>query len=196
MNLPNSLTLSRIPLLFLIVALLAATWTGAATLGLILFIIAGITDWLDGLIARRQGLVSNFGKLMDALSDKILMIGLFMAMVALDHLPFYAIYFVFLILSREFLISGMRMMAAAQGVVLGAEKAGKQKTVTQIVAAAILLSVPVVERDMAHFLGTDLLWWAGILSWAGFIAFLLATLITVTSGLRYYFKYRSVLREK
>lgn len=74
-TLPNILTLSRIPLMFLIVGLMYVEWTGAATAAFLLFIAAAISDWLDGAVARRRGIVSNFGKFMDALTDKILVQG-------------------------------------------------------------------------------------------------------------------------
>ena len=87
MNFPNALTLSRIPFLFVIVGLMAMEWPGAATLAFFLFIVAGVTDWLDGYYARRYNLISVFGKLMDALTDKILMVGLFIALIVFEMVP-------------------------------------------------------------------------------------------------------------
>ena len=86
-NLPNILTLSRIPLMFVIVGLMYVGFAGAATIAFWLFIAAAISDWLDGSIARKRGIVSNFGKFMDALTDKILVIGLLVAFVEQDVLP-------------------------------------------------------------------------------------------------------------
>ncbi len=197
MNLPNLLTLSRVPFLFAIVALMLAEWPAAASLALVFFFLAGITDWLDGAIARRQGLVSDFGKLMDALTDKILVVGLMIAIVAFGLAPAYTVFLVLLVLSREFLITGMRMMAVTRGIVVAAEKAGKQKTVTQIIAVGLLLAVPAVEHDLGRWAAG----WptgeiAGALYWAGLGFFFLATLITVTSGLRYFLKYRPQLSGK
>jgi len=121
-NLPNLLTLSRIPILFGIVALLYAPFPGARTLAFLLFIIGALTDWADGYFARKQGLVSNFGKLMDALTDKVFMVGLFVALLAADKLPAWTLPLLLLILSREFLITGLRLVAASWGIVLAAEK--------------------------------------------------------------------------
>ena len=87
MNLPNLLTLSRIPILFGVVALLYLPLRGAATAAFILFVIGALSDWADGYFARRQGLVSNFGKLVDALTDKVFMVGLFIALAVMGVLP-------------------------------------------------------------------------------------------------------------
>ena len=187
--LPNLLTLSRIPFLFIIAGLLFVEAPWVATLTLVLFILAGLTDWLDGALARRFGVVSDFGKFMDALTDKILMMGLFVTVIVVPGLvPTWFLALVLLMLCREFLITGMRMMAASKGVVLGAEKAGKQKTVTQIVAIGLILLIPVLERDFG--------WTAGATGarWAGYVFFVLAAFLTVSSGLRYFLKYRASLR--
>lgn len=197
MNIPNLLTLSRIVFLFLIVGLLALPWPGSASLAFVLFLIAAITDWADGFLARRYGLVSNFGKLMDALTDKILMVGLFVSLTVLgffrerggDYLDLLALFFVLLILCREFFITGLRLVAAANGVVLAAEKSGKQKTVSQILALAFLLAAPVIGKDLALFLRMDLTVLANWFHWIGFGLFVAATLLTVTSGTRYVWKY-------
>lgn len=193
MNFPNLLTLSRIPFLFLIVGLMALPWAGAASLALVLFIVAGVTDWLDGYYARRYRMISTFGKLMDALTDKILTVGLFFSMVVLDYLPAYFLVFVLLVMSREFFITGLRLVAAANGVVLAAEKAGKQKTVTQILALGFLLAAPMIEKDLSALFSRDLSFLSGIAYWAGAILFILATILTVSSGLIYTVKYRREL---
>lgn len=193
MNLPNLLTLSRIPFLFVIAALLAVSWNGSATVAFVCFIVAAITDWADGYYARRYGLVSNFGKLMDALTDKILIVGLFVSLTVLEFLPIWALFLVLLILCREFLITGLRLVAAANGLVLGAEKSGKQKTVSQIVALIFLLAAPVVGQDLVALTGSDWSQLAGILYWTGVGLFIFATVLTVSSGTRYLVKYWSVV---
>jgi CDP-diacylglycerol--glycerol-3-phosphate 3-phosphatidyltransferase len=186
MSLPNILTLSRIPLMFAIVALLYGSWPGSATLAFLLFVVAGITDWLDGSIARRRGVVSNFGILMDALTDKILMIGIMVALVELDRVN---IFFVLLIIGREFLITGMRLVAASKGVVVSAEKAGKQKTVTQILAVGAFLFSDVLSKDLSNLFTIDLEFLVKLLNQGGLILFIVATLFTLTSGYRYFTKY-------
>lgn len=187
-SLPNLLTLSRIPFLFVIAGLLFVESRGAATLTLVIFIIAGLTDWLDGACARRFGVVSDFGKFMDALTDKILVMGLFTTVIVVPGLvPTWFLGLVLLMLCREFLITGMRMMAASRGVVLGAEKAGKQKTVSQIIALGLILLIPVLERDIPWETG------AMLARWSGAACFVLAAFLTVSSGLKYFFKYRHCL---
>lgn len=196
MNLPNLLTLSRVPFLFAIVVMLAFPWPGSATCAFFLFIIAAVTDWLDGHFARRFRMVSNFGKLMDALTDKILMVGLFFALMTLDLMPaptVLSLFLVLLILSREFFITGLRLVAAANGVVLAAEKAGKQKTVTQLLAMGFLLAAPVIGNDLAQLFGGDFSAFAGVLAWIGYGLFVLAALLTVSSGTIYILKYRHQL---
>lgn len=194
MKLPNILTLSRIPILFAVVALLNLPFKGACTAALFLFIVGALTDWADGYYARKLKIVSNFGKLMDALTDKVLMVGLFVALVAMDILPEpWSLFLVLMILSREFLITGLRLVAASSGVVLAAEKSGKQKTVSQMVAAIILLVVEAIRHDFPNLLPNsviDGLYWGGV----GF--FVLATVLTVSSGVTYMVKYSSLFKEE
>lgn len=147
-HLPNILTLSRIPFLFIIVGLLCIGNAVADAAAFIIFLFAAFSDWLDGYIARRVGAVSNFGKLMDALTDKIIMVGLFVALLGLKWpgetaaetlLPQFCVFFVIIIICREFLITGLRLVAAGNGLVLAAERAGKLKTALQMIAVSLLL---------------------------------------------------------
>jgi CDP-diacylglycerol--glycerol-3-phosphate 3-phosphatidyltransferase len=188
-NLPNLLTLSRIPILFCIVGFLYAPFPGASTLAFIFFVLGALTDWADGYYARKQGLVSNFGKLMDALTDKVFMVGLFIALLAASILPGWALPLLLLILSREFLITGLRLVAASSGVVLAAEKSGKHKTVSQIVAAILLLLALAVREDFAGLLPSLI---ADSLHWGGLTFFVVATILTVSSGTQYMVKYWSI----
>ncbi len=189
MNLPNVLTLSRIPILFGIVAFLYAPFTGASTIAFVLFVIGALTDWADGYYARKQGLVSNFGKLMDALTDKVFMVGLFITLLAAHKLPAWTLPLLLLILSREFLITGLRLVAASSGVVLGAEKSGKHKTVSQIVAAILLLLTIAVRNDFPELLPVVV---GDVLHLGGVVFFCIATLLTVSSGTQYMVKYWSI----
>jgi CDP-diacylglycerol--glycerol-3-phosphate 3-phosphatidyltransferase len=192
-NLPNMLTLSRIPILFGIVALLYAPFTGASSLAFLLFVIGALTDWADGYYARKQGLVSNFGKLMDALTDKVFMVGLFITLLAANELPAWTLPLLLLILSREFLITGLRLVAASSGVVLAAERSGKHKTVSQIVAAILLLLAIAVRADFSDILPAVL---GDTLYWGGVVFFCIATLLTVSSGTQYLIKYWSIFTGK
>lgn len=193
MNLPNLITLSRIPLMFVVVWLMHQDWPGAATLALAFFIAAAVGDWLDGYIARQRKLVSTFGKFMDALTDKIFVIGIMIALVGRGTVP---IYLVLIVLCREFLISGMRMMAAAKGVVVAAERGGKMKTVTQLVAIGLLLLAPVLSRDVAPRVAADLTDFESGVRWAGLGLFVISVYFTVRSGYDYIVKYRTVMLDE
>lgn len=187
-TLPNILTLSRLPLMFVIVGLMwlhhqGPGWTGAATAAFWLFIAAAITDWLDGAIARRRGVVSNFGKFMDALTDKVLVIGIMVALVR--HDPELPISFVLLTIGREFMVSGMRMVVAAKGVVVAADSGGKIKTVTQMIALGCLLATPMLDHDLAVWTGWPLNTLAEWVHYVGIGGFVLGTFFAVWSGYRY-----------
>lgn len=188
-NLPNLLTLSRIPILFGVVGFLYLPFSGASSLAFVLFIIGALTDWADGYYARKQGLVSNFGKLMDALTDKVFMVGLFISLLVIGILPEWTLPLLLLILSREFLITGLRLVAASDGVVLSAEKSGKHKTVSQMVAAILLLSAVAVRADFSERLPLIV---GDVLHWGGLSFFVIATLLTVSSGAQYMVKYWSI----
>ena len=208
LNLPTIITLSRIPLMFLIVFFMFCTWTGAATVTFLLFVLAAIGDWLDGYLARKNNLVTNFGKFMDALTDKILVIGTMVALVAKHalmsaddiakdrNIALLFLVLVLLTLCREFLVSGMRMAAAIKGVTVAAERGGKIKTIVQLVVVSLILFVPVLETDIARFAGRpfspELI---ARLNTIGLALFAFATALTVHSGATYMLKYRKVFEE-
>ena len=184
------LTLSRVPILFGIAFLLYVPFPGSDTAAFLLFILGALTDWADGYVARRQGLVSDFGKLMDALTDKVFMVGLFVTLLALGVLPtVWGLPLLLLILSREFLITGLRLVAANSGIVLAAEKSGKHKTVSQIVSAILLLAAVAVRGDLGGTVPAEVGDW---LHGAGLFFFVLATVLTVSSGTLYLVKYWAV----
>ena len=203
-NLPNLITLSRIPLMFVIAWLMFCQWRGAATIAFSLFVISAISDWLDGYLARRQNIVSNFGKFMDALTDKILVIGTIVALVAYFGLKqdggssasvMFFLMLVLLTLCREFLISGMRMVAASKGVVVAAERGGKIKTIVQLVAVSFMLLEPALEKDWANTIPINIPAYADAMRYIGLGLFVIATVFTVTSGVSYMLKYRKVFEE-
>lgn len=191
MNLPNILTLSRIPLMFIIVWLMFQSWLGAASLAFWFFIAGAVSDWLDGHIARKRGITTVFGKLMDALADKIMVIGIMVAMLGWEYpIP---LAFVLLTLCREFLISGMRMVAAAKGVVVAADRGGKTKTLTQLIAIGFLLATPMVGWDWAYFTDYDLTWLTELLHRIGLLGFIVGTFLAIWSGWRYIWQYKDVV---
>ena len=175
-NPANLLTLSRIPILFGVVGFLYLPFTGASSLAFVLFLVGALTDWADGYYARKKGLVSNFGKLMDALTDKVFMVGLFISLLVIGVLPEWTLPLLLLILSREFLITGLRLVAASDGLVLAAEKSGKHKTVSQMVAAILLLLAVAVREDFPERLPLII---GDVLHGGGLGFFVIATLLTV-----------------
>ncbi|GGB30872.1 CDP-diacylglycerol--glycerol-3-phosphate 3-phosphatidyltransferase [Virgibacillus dakarensis] len=148
MNIPNRITLSRICLIPIFIILLSVPFDwgewqmGEAVLpavdfaAALLFIVASTTDWIDGYYARKYNLVTNLGKFLDPLADKLLVSAAFILLVEMDLAPAWL---VIVIISREFAVTGLRLVAAGEGIVLAASKMGKLKTVTQIVAIAALL---------------------------------------------------------
>jgi CDP-diacylglycerol--glycerol-3-phosphate 3-phosphatidyltransferase len=190
MNLPNAITLSRIPLMFAIVGLMYCEWLGSASVAFWLFIACAIGDGVDGYLARTRGLVSVFGKLMDALTDKIMVVGLVIALVDLGVLP---VSLALITMCREFLITGMRTVAASKGVVVAADRGGKTKTVTQLIALGFLLGEPMVARDWAYFLPWDLSAFTETVHWIGLWGFVLGTFFAVWSGWRYFQQHKSVV---
>jgi len=138
MNLPNKLTISRFVLTAAFLGAMCWPVKYHETLALVLFIAGGLTDLLDGQIARRRKLITNFGILMDPLADKIMICSAFIAFVGLNWIPAWM---VVLIVARELAITGLRLLAASKNVVLAAEGYGKHKTISQIVAIIAILVV-------------------------------------------------------
>lgn len=190
MNLPNILTLARIPMMFIIVYLMRVDFQWAATAAFIVFVIAGLTDWADGYAARKLKQVSNFGILMDALADKILMLGLMIGLVEIGRVH---IFLVLLILGREFMITGIRLVAATKGVVVSAESSGKQKTVTQILAVGAFLLQDVFVKDLGIFDFSFTESFERGLYWLGMGLFILCVFMTLYSGGKYLVKYGSLV---
>lgn len=136
MNLANKLTISRIALTFVFMAFLFMKGPVFKVLALVVFSAAAWTDFLDGYIAKKQKTVSDFGKFMDPIADKILVISAFLAFVEMKLVPAWI---VVIIVFREFIITGLRLVALARGEIIEAEMAGKHKTVSQIISIYVIL---------------------------------------------------------
>ena len=138
MNLPNKLTTFRVILIpFFVFFLISPFFDGYGNyIALAIFIIASLTDMADGKIARKYNLVTNFGKFMDPLADKLLVCSALICLIALDRIPAWI---VIVIISREFIISGFRLIAAENGIVIAANYWGKFKTVSQMIMIILLL---------------------------------------------------------
>jgi CDP-diacylglycerol--glycerol-3-phosphate 3-phosphatidyltransferase len=188
MNWANRLTVSRLVLTILFVAALNSRWIYASTAALIIFILAGITDYFDGEIARRYGEVTNFGKLMDPLVDKIMMAAAFISLVPLGAIPAWA---ATTVVARDFLITGLRLMASARGLILPAERLGKHKTSWQIITVVFFLLL-LSARELKY--ATDQNdWWFRGWNQAGPLLVWIAVGFTVYSGLRYAWRHRDVI---
>lgn len=151
MNLPNKLTVSRFGLTVLFLWAKFSVFKYNDTLALVFFCLAGVTDFLDGRIARTRNLITNFGILMDPLADKIMTCSAFVAFVESTHLNPAApvrvgAWMVVIIVARELAITGLRLLAASKNVVLAAERYGKHKTISQIVCLIALLVVDASEE--------------------------------------------------
>ena len=138
MNTPNKLTIARMIIVPFLVIFLLTGWGGEANryISLTLFVVASVTDWFDGYLARKNNLVTNFGKFMDPLADKLLVCSAMICMIELNRLPAW---FVIIIIGREFIISGFRLIAAENGIVIAANYWGKFKPASQMIMIILLI---------------------------------------------------------
>jgi CDP-diacylglycerol--glycerol-3-phosphate 3-phosphatidyltransferase len=191
MNLPNQLTLGRLLLTVLFVAVFFCQVPFRETIALALFITASITDYFDGKIARREKLITNFGVLMDPLVDKIMICSAFIAFVGYGLMPAWM---VIVIVARELAITGLRLLAASKSIVLAAEGFGKHKTTSQIVAIVSVL-VLVSYSDWggwAKLVFGFRLWNEAWVFWFTEAAKWLAVFFTAFSGVMYLWRNRQV----
>jgi CDP-diacylglycerol--glycerol-3-phosphate 3-phosphatidyltransferase len=190
LTLPNILTFSRLPAMFAIVGLMNAEFQWAATIAFWLFIAAALTDWLDGKLARESNTVSTFGRFMDAIIDKVMVLGIMIAFVAGNgYFMGYKVAGMLLllcILGREFMVSGLRMVAATKGTVVEADAGGKVKTFIQLTAIGWLLGARMLEQDFADLFAGDARWQVTGVHLLGLSLFVLSAVLTVTSGLTYF----------
>jgi len=187
MNLPNRLTIARMVLTVFFVAFLTTSTHWGDVVALFLFITASATDWLDGYLARRLNQMTNFGKLMDPLADKVLVASALVCLIPLGALPAWA---VIVIITREFLITGLRQLAAGQGVILPADPLGKHKTAWQLITILFFLTL-LAAGDL---FGDGTRWlrflWMEVGPWLIGIT----VVLTIYSGLAYLWKNRNLLK--
>ncbi len=190
MNIPNKITLSRICLIpiFILILSIPFDWgewnIGTTTLPIshfvagIIFLIASLTDWLDGYYARKYHLVTNMGKFLDPLADKLLVSAAFILLVEMGLAPAWI---VIIIISREFAVTGLRLVAAGEGIVLAASNMGKLKTVSQISAIAFLL----LHNFPFSYVGIPI----------DMLFLYIALILTAWSGIEYFIKNWHVMRD-
>ncbi len=169
LNLPNLLTLLRILLVPVVVVALTTEVEYGSAIAAVVFVVAALTDGLDGYIARSRQAVTTFGKVMDPIADKLLIIAALMALVSLDRV---AAWVAMLIIARELAVSGLRIAASQQGAVIPASRLGKVKTLTQSLAVLALIAAPDVGAV-----------WVQGLVWTMLVA-------TVISGADYFMSFR------
>ena len=180
MNWANRLTLSRLALTVLFVLALNSSWDYARTSALVIFLIAGITDFIDGEVARRYGVITNFGKLMDPLVDKIMMAAAFISLVPLKAVPAWAA-----------TITGLRLMASAKGRVLPADRLGKQKTSWQIITIIFFLAL--LAASELRYADESSTWWLRARDEAGPVLVWVTVALTVYSGLGFTWRHRELI---
>lgn len=176
MNLPNKLTILRVVMIpfFVLFMLVPLTGEGDKWIALALFIVASLTDLLDGHIARKYNLITNFGKFMDPLADKLLVCSALICLVELGRIPSWM---VIVIIAREFIISGFRLIASDNGVVIAASYWGKFKTTFQMVMICLMIA----NLGALHLV-TDIVMW-------------IALLLTVISLMDYLIKNKEIMKE-
>ena len=181
MNLPNKLTILRVILIpFFVFFLISPFFDGYGRyVAAALFIIASLTDMLDGKIARKYNLVTNFGKFMDPLADKLLVCSALICMIELRELPAWM---VIIIISREFIISGFRLVASDNGVVIAASYWGKFKTTFQMLMVIVIIFNINLQLGWLNILGTILIY--------------VALVLTVVSLIDYIAKNKDVLKDQ
>ena len=188
MNLPNKLTLIRIALILVFVLLIYFENLWCQLAAALVFIGASITDYLDGNIARKNNLVTNFGKFADPIADKMLVMSAFIMLVAQGRMPAWVC---IIFLAREFTISGFRLVAAGGGKVIAAGMLGKIKTVTQMIAAVMLILFVPCTGKIDAMLG----WLGDIGSVLANIMMYIMTVMTVWSGADYIYKNRHFIKD-
>lgn len=188
MNWANRITLSRLALTVVFVVTLSSPWRYAHTAALIIFLIAGITDFFDGEIARRYQIATDFGRLMDPMVDKIMIAAAFISLVPLRAIPAWA---ATIVVARDFLITGLRLMASAKGQVLSAERLGKHKTSWQIITVVFFLMLLAVGEWNRSTPASE--WWQRAWHEAGTLLVWLTVALTLWSGLGYAWQHRTVI---
>ncbi len=187
MNLPNLLTLGRLVITVFFVAFLSSNTHWGDVIALALFVAASFTDWLDGHLARSLNQITNFGKLMDPLADKVLVASALICLIPLNALPSWA---VIIIITREFLITGLRQLAAGQNKILPADPLGKHKTAWQLITILFFL----ILLAAGDIFGDESKWLRFLWLNVGTPLIGITTVLTIYSGLAYLWKNKDLLR--
>ena len=193
MTLPDQLTISRIVLTFVLMFFLFLPGLTAKILALVIFIAASFTDFLDGFIAKGKNISTDFGRLMDPIADKILVLASFLAFVQLGLVPAWM---VVIIILREVTITGLRAFALTRGKVIAADEAGKHKMVSQVAAILAILLFLVFREAGIKVFGFWNQKFEAVYKDTIFGLMLVTILLTLISGIDYLIKNRGVYNEK
>ena len=194
MNLPNRLTVARLILTAVFVIVFDLPLANRVTLALLIFLVATLTDYLDGEIARRYNLVTNFGKLMDPLADKILMSAA-LVLICADLRGVIPSWAVILVLTREFLVTGIRLLGISKGAVIAAENIGKHKTAWQMITVVYFLAAEASHEPWLKWLAPAFAWMWFSPDIFGIFCLVMMVGLTVLSGISYFWKNRALLSE-
>ncbi len=191
MNLPTKITVARLILIpiFILSYCLQSVWKYAFIFTWLIFMVASLTDYVDGHLARKYNLVTNLGKFLDPIADKVLVVAGLFVIVEGGYLPipYLAMICAVLIMARELIIGLFRQMAALRNFVLAADKLGKIKTASTMLSMAfILFSPPAMQVEYVAF---------KVFAWIGTVIFVFATVMTIVSGLNYILKNKAILAE-
>lgn len=178
LNLPNILTMTRIAAIPVMAAMLLSPSQSSGFWAAVVFSLASITDWLDGYLARRMGIVTVFGKFLDPIADKLIVMAALIMILPFGRVPAWM---VLVILGREIIITGLRGIASSEGIVIQASDLGKFKTIFQLVAIIGLL----LHYDYNWFFGIEQPWLHVNMHNVGMFFLWIATLLTVWSGVDY-----------
>ena len=194
MNLPNKLTVLRMVLIpFMMFFYLASfiPYGIGKIVALVIFIVAALTDLLDGKIARKHNLVTNLGKFLDPIADKILTATALFMLMADGTIPApYGVIAITIIIARDFMVSALRLIAASQGTVLAADIWGKAKTMVQMIAIPICMLIPFLVA-----LSNVSEWLVLTVQIIGWVALAVATVLTIVSGVNYLVKNRQCFKD-
>ncbi|MFA7074182.1 MAG: CDP-diacylglycerol--glycerol-3-phosphate 3-phosphatidyltransferase [Endomicrobiaceae bacterium] len=201
MNLANKLTMLRLFLVPVFILFLALDTFYTSIIALLIFIIASITDFYDGRIARKYNTITTFGIFLDPLADKLLVTSALVSFVSIYTLGVPA-WMVICIISREFLITGLRSLAASQNVIIPASRSGKFKTTSQIVAIITILVILIINSTLIKFYSVTAYDLVNMPSWSGFAGWCLinlpfwlmfvVTVLTIYSGASYIMKHKNI----
>ncbi len=197
MNLPNKLTLLRVLVIPVLVVIYYLKFPYYDFVIGFLFVAAAFTDLFDGYLARKHNLVTTLGKFLDPLADKLLVM---FALLMLQDVGVIPMWVVLVVLSREFIVTGIRLVAAGDGSVIAAGVLGKYKTTFTMIALGVLLFIwhdaSIFRHENFPWLGFTIPWFASFAEWVGYIMLYLGVALTVVSGIEYYIRNKHVFKQQ